>query len=95
MFEQRLSDALRNTAVHLTFDDHRIDDRAEVIDRGPRLDLRLAGLRVDLEFADMATRREREVGGVVERALLQARLDLAGGELVRDVGLQCEIGEAD
>ena len=44
-FEQRLADALRDAAVDLALDDHRIDDGAEIIDRGPRDDLALAGLR--------------------------------------------------
>ena len=34
-FEQRLADALGDAAVHLALDDHRVDDRAEVVDRGP------------------------------------------------------------
>ncbi len=34
VFEQRLSDALRDAAVHLAFDDHRIDDRCR--SRRPR-----------------------------------------------------------
>ena len=38
-FEQRLADALRDAAVHLALDDHRIDHRAEIIDRGPGDDL--------------------------------------------------------
>ena len=29
--EQRLADALRDASVHLAFDDHRIDDVAEVV----------------------------------------------------------------
>ena len=35
VLEQRLADALRHAAVHLALDDHRIDNRAEVVDRGP------------------------------------------------------------
>ena len=34
-FEQRLADALGDAAMHLAFDDHRIDELAEVVDRGP------------------------------------------------------------
>ena len=75
-FQQRLADALRDAAVHLALDDHRIDHDAEVVDRGPAGDLDMAGVGVDLDLADVAAGREREVGRVVERALLQARLEL-------------------
>ena len=76
-FEQRLADALRDAAMHLALDDHRIDDDAEIVDRGPADDLGVAGLRIDLDLADVAAGREGEVGRIVERALLQARLELA------------------
>ena len=75
-FHHRLAEALRDAAVHLALDDHRVDDVAEVVDRGEALDRRLAGLRVDLDFADVAARRVGEVGRVVERVLVQARLQL-------------------
>jgi hypothetical protein len=32
---QRLADTLRNAAVHLALDDHRIDDDAEIVHRRP------------------------------------------------------------
>ena len=76
-FQQRLADALRDAAMHLALDDHRIDDGAEVVDRGPADDLGLAGVGIDLDLADVAAGREGEVGRIVERALLQARLELA------------------
>ena len=40
-------------------------------------DLGVAGLRIDLDLADVAAGREREVGRIVERAFLQARLEFA------------------
>ena len=94
-FEQRLADALRDAAMHLALDDHRIDDGAEVIDRGPADDLGFPGFGIDLDLADVAAGREREVGRIVERALLQARLDLAGRELVRHVGVQRDFAPGD
>ena len=33
-FHQRLADALDDAAMHLALDDHRIDDVAEIVDRG-------------------------------------------------------------
>ena len=75
---QRLADALRDAAVDLALDDHRIDHHAEIVDRSPGDDLGVAGLRVDLDLADVAAGREGEIGRVVERALLQPGLELAG-----------------
>ena len=46
-FEQRLSDALHDAAVELAFDEHRVHDRAEVVDPDIADDLCDAGLRVD------------------------------------------------
>src|SRR6185437_5462262 len=71
-FEERLTDALGDAAVHLAFDDHRIDELAEVVDRGPTLDGYDAGLRIDLDLADVYARREGPVGRVPERAFLKA-----------------------
>ena len=42
---ERLADALREPAVHLAFDDHRVDDLAEVVDRGEVHDSRRARYR--------------------------------------------------
>ena len=90
-FQQRLADALRDAAVHLARDDHRIDDDAEVIDRHPLLDTGEPGLGIDLDLADVAARRKREVGGVVERTLLEAGLELRPDELVGDISLQRDV----
>ena len=75
-FQQRLADALGDAAVHLALDDHRIDERAEVVDRGPAVDAGDAGLGVDLHLADVHARGEGEVGRIEEGAFLQARLEL-------------------
>src|SRR5260221_7319516 len=59
---QRLSDALRDAAVHLPRHQHRIDGNADVVDRGVANDLADAGLRIDFDFADMrAVRPARPV----------------------------------
>ncbi len=87
-FEQRLADALRDAAMHLALDDHRIDEVAEIIDRGPSLDRRRARRRIDFEFADMHARREGEVCRIPKRAFLQAGLEFLPVELMRDISLQ-------
>ena len=51
-------------------------------------DLGVAGVGIDLDLADVAAGREGEVGRIVERAFLQARLELLSGEFVRDVGVE-------
>src|SRR6266540_644058 len=71
--------------MDLTFDDHRVDHRAEIVDRRPAYDLRDAGLGIDLDLADVAACREGEIGRIVEGTLLEPRLDLRGGELMRNV----------
>src|SRR6185437_16640233 len=94
-FEQRLADALRDAAMHLAFDDHRIDHGAEVVDSGPVHDLRLAGVAVDFHLTDVAAGGEGEIGRIVERGFFQPRLELRTGEFVRDVGVERDVAEAD
>src|SRR5262249_36047368 len=58
--EQRLADALGEAAVDLALDDHRIDDGADVVDAPETDDLDAAGVRIDLELADMRPVAEGE-----------------------------------
>src|SRR6202012_1654428 len=51
-------DALRDAAVELAGDDHRIDDGAEVVDAGIAHDLDHAGIGIDLDFGDVTAVRE-------------------------------------
>src|SRR5262249_34454122 len=73
--ERRLADALGDAAVDLALDDHRIDDGADVVDAPEPDDLDAAGVRIDLELADMRAIAEGEAGRIVDRGLLQAGLD--------------------
>src|SRR4029079_2606191 len=68
--EQSLPDALRDTAMDLSLDDHRINDGTEIIDGGPIHDFGLASLPVDLDLANVAAGRECEIRRVVEAGLL-------------------------
>ena len=54
LFHQGLADALRDAAMELACDQHRIDDGAEIVDAGIAHDLHHAGVRIDLDFGDMA-----------------------------------------
>ena len=80
---QRLRDRLRDAAVHLALDDHRVDDVAAVVDRGVALDRDLAGLAVDLDLGDVRAEREREVRRVEERRRLEVRLHALGQRVRR------------
>src|SRR6185312_17198529 len=73
-----LRDGLRDAAVHLPVDDHRIDHVAAVVDRRVALDYDLARLAVDLDLGDVRAEREREVRRVVERRGLEVRLHARG-----------------
>ncbi len=52
-----------------------------------------AGLRIDLDLADVRAGREGEVGRVVERRLVEARLELVERVVVRHVRRQRDLAE--
>ena len=54
LLPQRLPDALRDAAVTLAVDQHRVYRPAAIVDRCVADDLDHAGLRVDLDLADRA-----------------------------------------
>src|SRR5262249_8939322 len=83
--EQRLADALGEAAVDLALDDHRIDDGADVVAAPETDDLDAAGVRIDLELADMRPVAEGEARRIVDRGLLQAGLDGLERKVVRYV----------
>src|SRR5262249_32263115 len=89
--EQRLPHALRDAAVNLALDDHRVDHGAEIIDRGPGDDLAFAGLRIDLDLADVAAGGRGDSGAIVACALLQTRVQLLAGEFVRALGVERDL----
>ena len=83
--QQRLPHPLRDTAMHLALDDHRVDDVAEIVG-GDELDnLGRSGLRIDLDLTDVAAGREGEIGRIVKGAFLQSRLH-AGRQVVGGIG---------
>src|SRR6267378_4589954 len=56
-FQQRLADALRKPAMHLTLDDHWIDQAPEIVRRHEVDKAGLAGAGIDLKFADIGACR--------------------------------------
>ena len=75
---QRLRDALGEAAVHLTFDDQRVHDLADVVDRHVRAELHEPGLGVHLGGAQVRAVREGEVVGVVGGLRVERRLEPSG-----------------
>ncbi len=94
MLEQGLADALGHATVHLAFHDHRVHQGAEVVHGNEVHDLHDARLRVDLHLADVAAGWKIEVRRIEVAALLQARLDLVGVEVVGGVGVEGDLREA-
>ncbi len=58
---QRLADPLCDAAMGLSVHHHRIDRAADIVDRGVIDELQRAGLRVDLDLADVGAVREAEL----------------------------------
>ena len=95
VLQQRLADALHQPAMHLAFDNHRVDDVAEVVHRREAVHLDSARGRVDLDLADISAGREGEVGRVVKRGLVQARLELVERVVVRHVSGERHLAKSD
>ncbi len=85
VFEYGRADALSDTAVHLAFNDHRIDHCSHIIDGRDLDDLHLTGVRIDFYFADLGSRRICEVGGIVKSRFFESRLETFR-IIVRDIG---------
>ena len=75
---ERAADALRDAAVDLALDDHRVDQVAAVVDDGVLEDRDLGGLRVGLDDHGVHAGGERRALGRVEVLALQARLVVLG-----------------
>ncbi|MNT94557.1 hypothetical protein D3C72_2362710 [compost metagenome] len=60
--------------MHLALHDHGVDDGAEVVHGRELVHARAARGRVNLHFADVGACRKGEVGRVVERGFVEARL---------------------
>ena len=61
--------------VHLSFDDHRIADDADVVHADVTDDVHGSRLLVDFDDRDVAAEREIEVGRIEVRGRLEAGLD--------------------
>ena len=75
------------------FDDHRVDDIAEIVDRGELNDLGDAGRRIDLHLANEGAGRIGQIGRIEIGLLVEPRLDVVR-QLVEGIGRQSDLGEA-
>ena len=62
--------------MHLPLDNHRVDHVAEIVRGGKAFDSYAPGLGINFHLAGIGPRRVGKVGRVIERGLLQPRLDL-------------------
>ena len=54
VFHEHLSKSLANSAVHLSMNDWRIDDRADIVNRDIAVNGDFSGFWLNFDFADMA-----------------------------------------
>ena len=73
MLEQRLPDALCHSAMDLPERHARVDEPAEIIRDGVAIEPHHAGIRIDLDFRDMAAVRKSVEVGIVPRTSFQPR----------------------
>src|SRR5437763_685221 len=80
VFEQRLSDALREPALHLTNGQHRVDQPAVIIDRGVTFERGRPGFGIDLDFRGVTalvsawTKRKALIGSPKRSAAICGKL---------------------
>src|SRR5262249_57490678 len=75
VLHHRLADALSESALHLSFDDHRIDYRTHVIDGEILLELDASGAAVNFNHRKMHRLGIVEVRRIVEDRHFEARLE--------------------
>ena len=73
MLEQRLPDTLHHSAMNLRERHARVDQAAEIIRDRVAIEPDDTGLRIDLDFGDVATVRKRVEVGAVRRISFQPR----------------------
>jgi hypothetical protein len=79
-----LGDALHHAAVHLAFDDQRVDHLPDVVHGHVTADRDPSRLRVHLGGAQVRAVRERERGGIEGRLGVEVRLDAVRQVMCRE-----------
>ena len=95
MFQERLADALGQTAMHLAFDDHGVHDLAEVVHGHELVDAHHAGFGIHFHFADVGAGRVGEVRRIVERFFRKPGLQLLQRIVRRHIGGERHLGEGE
>ena len=85
---------MRDAALHLSFDEQRIDLIAAVVYRDVLRDRHLAGVAIDFDGADVRAEREREVLRLEEARGLEPRLE-AGRQILREIRFGGELAPRD
>jgi hypothetical protein len=95
MFAEGAADALRDRAVHLPLDDHRIDHAPGVLHADPATDIDDARAGIDLDDRSLRACGERAADRVVEARRLQTGLDVGGQSIRFEIGHARDLGEGD
>jgi hypothetical protein len=69
--------------MDLTFDDHRVQHHADIIDCGVGDERQLAGIRIDLDLSYMTAAGKGEIHRIEEGGLFEARLQDVERKVVR------------
>ena len=95
MLAERAADPLRDRAVHLPFDDHRIDDATGVLHADPATDADDAGRRIDLDDRSLRAGGERAANRIVKARRLETGLDVRRQSVRFEIGHARHLGERD
>src|SRR5207247_5993445 len=71
---ERFAEGLRQPAMDLPLDDHRVDNHSTIVDEDERLDFWRPGVAIDPDQRDVGAEAPRLALGIEEGRLLQARL---------------------
>src|SRR5215510_8441335 len=74
LFAQRFTQPLRHTTVHLTLDDHRVDDYAAVVHQYELFNARLASFAIDADHSHVRAEAPGFASGIEKYRLLETGL---------------------
>src|SRR5262245_31587635 len=90
---ERLADALRRTAMDLTFDKQGVNDSAAIVHHDVTQQCNVPGLGIDLDHSNVRTIVQEHVLGIEEAGFIETG-DHAERQVVAEVRLARDVGEA-
>src|SRR5215510_2533340 len=90
---ERLADALRRTAMDLTFDKQGVNDSAAIVHHDVTQQCNVPGLGIDLDHSNVRTIVQKHVLGIEEAGFIETG-DHAERQVVAEVRLARDVGEA-